>query len=106
MKRGDVKNDDNNAGVESLEGSIAAVTKAGGTLIMPKDADSGRRLLFLLRDPGGDFFRHDAGDVTQSNKAGRNLFGRGAYSWRVVRVMVTAGYNSERPKQRVGGETR
>ena len=63
MKRGDVKSTTNTLGVESLEASIAAVTKAGGTLIMPKTAIPGVGYFGYCVDPEGNLFGMLQADV-------------------------------------------
>jgi predicted enzyme related to lactoylglutathione lyase len=56
LKRGDVKCTTNTVDVKSLEGSLAAVTKAGGTLIMPKTAIPGVGYFAYCLDPEGNLF--------------------------------------------------
>jgi len=56
MKRGDVKNTTNTLGVESLEASVAAVTKAGGTLLMPKTPIPDVGYFAYCVDPEGNLF--------------------------------------------------
>lgn len=56
LKRGDVKGTTNTVGVESLEASIAAVTKAGGTQIMPKTPIPGVGYFCYCLDPEGNLF--------------------------------------------------
>ena len=63
MKRGDVKNTTNTLGVESLEASIAAVTKASGTLIMPKTPIPGVGYFAYCLDPEGNLFGMMQADV-------------------------------------------
>ena len=63
MKRGDVKTTTNTLDVKSLEGSIAAVTKAGGTLIMPKTPIPGVGYFAYCVDPEGNVFGMLQADV-------------------------------------------
>jgi len=63
MRRGDVKSTTNTVGVESLEASVAAVTKAGGSLIMPKTAIPGVGYFGYCVDPEGNLFGMLQADV-------------------------------------------
>jgi len=63
MRRGDVKSTTNTVGVESLEVSVAAVTKAGGSLIMPKTAIPGVGYFGYCVDPEGNLFGMLQADV-------------------------------------------
>ncbi|GAC1630650.1 MAG: VOC family protein [Candidatus Acidiferrum sp.] len=56
MKRGDVKSTTNTVGVESVDASLAAVTKAGGTPIMPKTPIPGVGYFAYCVDPDGNLF--------------------------------------------------
>ncbi len=56
MKRGDVKTTTNTVGVESLDASLASVTKAGGTPIMPKTPIPGVGYFAYCVDPEGNLF--------------------------------------------------
>jgi len=56
MKRGDVKSTTNTIGVDSVDGSIAAVAKAGGTLVMPKTPIPGVGYFAYCLDPEGNLF--------------------------------------------------
>jgi len=63
MKRGDVKSTTNTLGVESLDASIGSVTKAGGSLIMPKTAIPGVGYFAYCADPEGNLFGMMQADV-------------------------------------------
>jgi len=56
LKRGDVKGTTNTVGVESLDASLASVTKAGGTPIMPKTPIPGVGYFAYCLDPDGNLF--------------------------------------------------
>jgi predicted enzyme related to lactoylglutathione lyase len=56
MKRGDVKTTTNTIGVESVDNAIAAVTKAGGTLVMPKTPIPTVGYFAYCLDPEGNLF--------------------------------------------------
>ena len=56
MKRGNVQHTTNTLGVDSVDASIASVTKAGGKLVMPKSAIPGVGYFAYCEDPEGNLF--------------------------------------------------
>ena len=56
MKRGDVKTTTNTIGVDSVDNAIAAITKAGGTLAMPKTPIPAVGYFAYCLDPEGNLF--------------------------------------------------
>ncbi|HLZ12514.1 MAG TPA: sigma factor [Candidatus Acidoferrum sp.] len=62
-KRGDVKSTTNTLSVESLDASISAVGKAGGTLIMPRTPIPGVGYFAYCVDPEGNLFGMMQADV-------------------------------------------
>jgi uncharacterized protein len=56
MKRGNVQTTTNTLGVDSVDASQAAVTKAGGKLIMPKTPIPGVGYFAYCEDPEGNLF--------------------------------------------------
>jgi predicted enzyme related to lactoylglutathione lyase len=56
MKRDDVKTTVNTLGVESVDDSIRAVTKAGGKLVMPKTPIPGVGYFAYCEDTEGNLF--------------------------------------------------
>jgi predicted enzyme related to lactoylglutathione lyase len=56
MKRGNVQTTTNTLGVESVDASVATVTKAGGKLIMPKTPIPGVGYFAYCEDTEGNLF--------------------------------------------------
>ena len=56
MKRGNVQSTTNTLGVDSVDASITAVTKAGGKLIMPKTPIPGVGYFAYCEDTEGNLF--------------------------------------------------
>ncbi|HEY6263498.1 MAG TPA: VOC family protein [Candidatus Acidoferrum sp.] len=56
MKNTTVKTTTNTIGVESVDGAVGAVTKAGGTLVMPKTPIPGVGYFAYLTDTEGNLF--------------------------------------------------
>jgi predicted enzyme related to lactoylglutathione lyase len=56
MRRGNVQHTTNTLGVDSVDASVAAVTKAGGKLIMPKTPIPGVGYFAYCEDPEGNLF--------------------------------------------------
>ena len=56
MKRGNVTTTTNTLGVESVDASVATVTKAGGKLIMPKTPIPGVGYFAYCEDTEGNLF--------------------------------------------------
>jgi predicted enzyme related to lactoylglutathione lyase len=56
MRNTNVKTTTNTIGVDSVDGTVAAVTKAGGTLVMPKTAIPGVGYFAYLTDTEGNLF--------------------------------------------------
>jgi predicted enzyme related to lactoylglutathione lyase len=56
MKRGNVQHTTNTLGVDSVDASVTAVTKAGGKLIMPKMPIPGVGYFAYCEDPEGNLF--------------------------------------------------
>jgi len=56
MKRGNVQTTTNTLGVDSVDDSVKAVTKAGGKLVMPKTPIPGVGYFAYCEDPEGNLF--------------------------------------------------
>lgn len=56
MKRGNVQHTTNTLGVDSVDNAIAAVTKAGGKLVMPKTPIPGVGYFAYCEDTEGNLF--------------------------------------------------